>query len=256
MNQKNWNGKIWEGIYRSFDEVKSEDDIFSEKIWIKKYTELLENNLAVYENKSIEINNLSSFNTYILPLVNAMIEDKQKIKILDFGGGLGTEFLKTMSLLENSYKILFTIVEKKLICEIGEKYFRNYNGIKFVDKIPSKEQTFDIINAGSSFHYVDKWLEILEQLNKCNPKYLIFSDLPAGEIETFVTCQNYYGKKNPVRFWNINEFVQKVEKVGFKLIFRSKYDNGYLKYLNEFNQPFKLDYFSQLLFKSCNKLNY
>ena len=116
MNQKNWNGKIWEGVYRSFDEVKSDNDIFSEKIWIKKCTELLEKNLAIYENKSIKINNLSSFNTYILPLVSAMIEDKQKIKILDFGGGLGTEFLKTMSLLENSYKILFTIVEKKLIC--------------------------------------------------------------------------------------------------------------------------------------------
>ena len=47
-----------------------------------------------------------------------MIEDKQKIKILDFGGGLGTEFLKTMSLLENSYKILFTIVEKNLYVKL------------------------------------------------------------------------------------------------------------------------------------------
>ena len=29
---KKLNGKIWEGVYRSFDEVKSDNDIFSEKI--------------------------------------------------------------------------------------------------------------------------------------------------------------------------------------------------------------------------------
>jgi hypothetical protein len=84
---------IWEGIYSSFDEAKNEIeqnlDIFNEKLWVQN----INRDIEICIN-SIKLNNtIPSFykqRSILLPsIVSLVIEKKEKLNILDFGGGLG-----------------------------------------------------------------------------------------------------------------------------------------------------------------------
>lgn len=46
---------------------------------------------------------------------------------------------------------------------------------------------------------------------------MLFTDLTAGKIPTYVSVQNYYDSKIPVWFFNIDEILKEVEKLGFKV---------------------------------------
>ena len=78
---------------------------------------------------------------------------------------------------------------------------------------------------------------------------MVFSDLPAGDINSFVTIQNQYGDKTPVRFWNLQEFINVVESLGYRLVFKSRFINDYIDAMKYFDEAYRLKYFSQLIFK-------
>jgi hypothetical protein len=52
-------------------------------------------------------------------------------------------------------------------------------------------------------------------------RFIMLSCLNAGDIETFVTYQNYYGSKIPVWFWNIREIIEAFRNLDYSLIYQS-----------------------------------
>jgi putative methyltransferase (TIGR04325 family) len=94
--------------------------------------------------------------------------------------------------------------------------------------LPASPETFDIVHLGSSLHYIDNWRSLISQLAGYKPTYFLLTDLTAGDIPTFVTAQNYYGAKIPVRFFNITEVLDAMSASGFKLIFKSRFRGTYL----------------------------
>ena len=65
------------------------------------------------------------------------------------------------------------------------------------------------MHAGSSIQYIPDWKGLLSKFADYRPKFLILEDVPAGKIPTFVTTQNFYGKKVRSRFLNIDELLKK-----------------------------------------------
>ena len=61
--------------------------------------------------------------------------------------------------------------------------------------------------------------------------------------------KNQYGDKTPVRFWNLQEFINVVESLGYRLIFKSRFINDYIGAMEYFDEAYRLKYFSQLIFK-------
>lgn len=51
----------------------------------------------------------------------------------------------------------------------------------------------------------------------------MFLDILAGEIDSFTTCQLMFGSKVPYRFFNIKNFINTVEKLGYDLILHTNY---------------------------------
>jgi len=140
----------------------------------------------------------------------------------------------------------------------GREIFDGNNKIQFFTELPSFDTSIDIVHLGSSIQYVDEWTKLLNDLSKYSAKYLIFADLPAAEIDTFVTIQNYYGNKIPVRFWNLKEFISTVEDLGYKLVFKARYikdnpkkhgSNDIDSINNCFDNNYRLGHFSQLVFR-------
>jgi len=215
---------IWEGVYASFKDVPSSGEKFEGSRWVEsseaRVMELLE---AAKQQGTIPT--AVSYNASLLPFVAAIIGGESgQVTILDFGGGLGLDYLRVVSGMPNPPSVKCHIVENPSICQAGERLFVDDPRVKFHTSIPDDLQTVDIVHLGSSLHYVDEWRIVIQKLTAYRPQYVLFTDLTAGDIPTYVTGQNYYGSKIPCWFFNIHEIVAALSTAGFQLIFKSTYE--------------------------------
>ena len=247
----NEQSRVWDGVYTSFSEITYEHDVFEETIWSEKQVKRAQ--AALLDSKAGR-SPLGVTNDYALPVVAALAAPTGRaLRILDFGGGLGTSYISLKSMLAPRQKVAFVIVENATMCDAGDKMFADDTAITFRSSIPCDER-FDIVHAGSSIHYVDDWRGTIRQLAGTGPNYILFADLPAGDIDTFVTGQSFHGRQIPVRFWNAGEFSSCVEGFGYELIFKAAYAGGYLEQdaslpTSHFDSRHRLDHFCQLVFR-------
>jgi putative methyltransferase (TIGR04325 family) len=243
---------IWEGIYKNFAECPNEGGGFSSERWVTQQTERI-NNLKEKIKASPE--SAVGYRTSLLPVVAAMSGNnakKDKIKVLDFGGGLGDTYLLMTCGCAGQIEFEFFIVEAEELCKKGRELFKNNKNINFFDKLPKDMENFDIIHLGSSIQYIEDWKGLIKEFTKYKPEYILFADVPAGQIPTYATLQNYYGSKMPHWFFNIDEFVNALYSVNYDLLFKSAFIGPRLGII----QPMPQDNFPQeyRLGETCNLL--
>jgi putative methyltransferase (TIGR04325 family) len=146
---------------------------------------------------------------------------KNKLRFLDFGGGLGNTYLLMCSGCISQNDFEFYIVESEEICNKGRDIFKDYKKIHFRNELPKDVISFDIIHLGSSIQYVEDWKELLTAFAKYNPEYILLADVPAGNIPTYATIQNYYESKIPYWFFNINDIIKAMSSFSYTLSFKS-----------------------------------
>ena len=174
---KNFDGIIWDGIYKSFSEAitkcnnTKEINIWDNQLWLNNQISVMNKSENAIDDKTF-IKSFAETNDYMLPYLISGFDLNKQINILDFGGGLGELYLKIKHMVTNADNINFTILENKKIVEVGNLNFANKN-LNYVTKVP-ENTVFDIINFGSSFHYIDDWKSLIKQVLLIKPKYLIF----------------------------------------------------------------------------------
>ena len=245
---------IWEGVYGSFEEAGGGSEVFGSARWVDGLTagvaELVESLRFDWPLSSV-----TDTHDYILPVVVASSGPAgRKVTVLDFGGGMGSVYLSVLATVADREALEFHVVEGEAICKAARKMYAGYPSIRFHDSLPKLDSAVTIIHAGSSLHYVEDWKGLVRSFSEYNPEYFVCADLPAGDIETFVTRQNYYGKKIPVWFWNIEEFVSVVEDFGFRLIYRARYISSselvrQAMKMENFPEKYRLGCCCQLLFR-------
>jgi putative methyltransferase (TIGR04325 family) len=247
----NEHSRVWEGVYHSFSEAGCEPGAFDGAVWHGKLRDRATSALA----EAAMHKPIAAATTVddALPYLAAACDAERPIRILDFGGGAGLSYLALRSVLGSGRQLHFVVVESGTVCRLGASLFSSNPEISFVPSIPTSEP-FDIVHAGSSIHYVEDWRGTLAELCATGAKFLIFVDLPAGNIETFVTTQHYYGHKIPVWFWNVREFADCIEDQGFELILDAEYRGAYLETgsalpTRHFDDGYRLDSFRQLVFR-------
>jgi putative methyltransferase (TIGR04325 family) len=175
---------------------------------------------------------------------------------LDFGGGMGLQYLDLITKVPSAEKLVeYTILDNEKLINTTCGCMKQFKNLSFVTELNAIKGDTDIVHMGSSLQYVEKWQELLVELNKrFKPKYFVFSDLLAGDIPTFVSAQVYFGKKCPHLFINITQFKEFLSELGMSLIFISKFIATILnqdKILPNFALPeaYRLDRSSNLVFK-------
>src|SRR3989337_2590621 len=118
---------VFEGIYRSFDDAKSKGLGFSSDTWINsskvKLKKLLdgEESVLAYQN--------------LLPFLLTVITPREKIKVLDFGGGIGITYVSSIKTrFNNKIPFEYHVVENERICKEGQKIFKKDKRIFFHSK--------------------------------------------------------------------------------------------------------------------------
>ena len=212
---------IWEGIYTSFEDAhtNSTGEGFDGYVYNNRAFNAATECLAAL-NLGKPIPPFHKQRSNLLPPVTAiMLNKKDCLSILDFGGGLGIGY---MTLKESipfcSQSIKYNIVELPEICIQGLGLFPNE--IAFYDTLPRKGR-YDLVHSASALQYIDDWKGLLLKFASYQPKYILLSDVFAGSIPTFVTLQNYYGSKIKHWFFNLNEFISYFNSIGYNLNMKS-----------------------------------
>ena len=222
--------RIFEGIFKCFEDTHVREDVFNENIWTKNSLKKL---------KSISLKeelycNYPGQDTQLAFLISTITSKEKKITILDFGGGIGTTYAQIKKVIPHK-NIFYYIIEKEAVCKEGSRFFKKDKKIKFTSSMPDIKKV-DIVYARSSIRYVDKWKKTLKQLSSYNPKFFLIVDLLAGDVPPYVTIQNYYGGKIPCHVFNEKDFLNTMKKLCFEPVFWSNYAGTFFNEASDFPQ--------------------
>jgi putative methyltransferase (TIGR04325 family) len=142
--------------------------------------------------------------------------------IIDFGGGLGGNYLANQSLLDKK-NITYIIIEQSSFVNQGKLIANEFNlPIQFIESIwefPVKN--VKILVCSGVLQYVEDWQNVVSDLLACKPQYILVDRMPLTDSPTSILVQEnegYYNPKvsYPVRILNREEFLREFE--GYTII--------------------------------------
>jgi putative methyltransferase (TIGR04325 family) len=235
------------GVHNSIDEIHDENPWIQEQ-WIELSRNKLE---GTREMSSDSFMPTSDFGGYpVLPcLITNLLSQSNPCNILDFGGGTGFAYFKMFPYLLNPENVTYHVVDSNSeLFQIGKKHAKsmgNENGIVFHTEMPAKDDIqLHILYINTSLQYIYDYSSLLVMLLQYRPQYVILTRLIAGDMKTYITCQNIHGHRTPCIFINFQEIVDVFSNNGFDLVFKSPcaeevfegaYDNTIPKHLRIHN---------------------
>ncbi|MBF0129388.1 MAG: methyltransferase, TIGR04325 family [Alphaproteobacteria bacterium] len=238
---------IWEGIYPDFASAPATDAVlgtgegaFEGAEWLGKMTARGERALAEFRSGGT-IPAAAHSREYPLAIVAALTPtapaptapalapaESAPLRVLDFGGGMAGGYAGLRASLPEGRSLAFHCVENKAVCEVGRRVFADVSDLFFHDSLDDVPGPVDIVHAGSSLQYIADWASMLARLSRFKPRHLVLSDLPAGDIPTFVSIQNYYERRMCHWFWNLGDMLGELARLGYALVYRSRFEGVYL----------------------------
>ena len=181
---------------------------------------------------------LSKNNTQDLSIFTALfpfslIEKSNFLNILDFGGGGGSHYEQSKTLLPKSISLNWVVVETKPMVFAAKSL--STNSLKFFYSITDAKKylnNIDIILSNSSLPYCEDPLKILHQLINLDAKYIYITRTPLLENnQTIISVQTSNLSDNgpgPLPDGFINKKIKYpitfINKYEFETILKIKYD--------------------------------
>lgn len=213
--------EIWEGIYASYREAAAHvvGPGFDGDVWRTRSLASAQGCLAALEAGK-PIPQFHKQRSALLPAVVAiMLAKGDKLRVLDFGGGLGIGYMALIeSIPRAADRIDYTIVEVPSVCDEGRKLFSG--AVHYVSGLPSQD-AFDLVHAASAVQYVDDWKQLLTRLGGYGAEFMLLSDVFAGAIPSFVSLQNYYDSRICHWFFNFEELLDACSRAGYSLVMKT-----------------------------------
>ena len=142
--------KIWEGIYQSFADARGDTGVFEQNVWLEKVMDRARSALTASRG-DVSIAPVAETREYALPFIAAVAAQRGvRLRILDFGGGLGSSFIPLVKMLPTGQELEFVIVENEAICKAGDELFANDSRVRFRSDIPPSDEHYEIVHCGSS----------------------------------------------------------------------------------------------------------
>ena len=205
--------QIWQGVFPSFAATGSTDQVFEDEAWLQRSWKKLHETRA---------RGAMTTGEFPLPILAALAATHEQIGILDFGGGLGVLFPAVADALPAEVDLDFHIVDNASTCRMGRKAFAGEGRIHFYESLPEELGKIHIVHLGSVLQYVEDWRGLLHRLAQYGASYLLISDAMVGDIPTFITVQNYYNRRIPFQFLNLEDLLTYCRaELGYRLVFKT-----------------------------------
>ena len=218
---------IWEGEYPSFAAVPSAGPGFDGGAWLDKIIVTTEQTRQrVREGRNVH--DLVKGEYSVLPLVVAAMRGRDAaLDVLDFGGGLGKDYLLLRAALP-SLRVKYHVVEVAALCDKGRELHRNDSSIEFHASIPELARRPDLVSLHGALQFVAEWREVLRKLIAYQAPHVLFVHLPAGDFPTFASMQkNVEGSFIPCWFFSMTDIVDEMRAGGYELAYRAAMERSY-----------------------------
>lgn len=219
---------IWSGVYRD----RIEDLQFGYKLDGNTFLgETAANTRRILE-KAGSFNalagELKEENIFLPYLVSVLSQNRKNIRILDFGGALGIDYIPLAYGPICASEVEYYVVEQAAMCREGEKIFSGDARIHFCERLPADLKEVDIVYSNSVLQYIKDYEKVVKELCEYRPSYFLIVRLTAGDVDDFVTIQkNIRGTEFACRFFNIGKFRDLMRRCGYDSVFEWQLSRKY-----------------------------
>jgi putative methyltransferase (TIGR04325 family) len=145
---------------------------------------------------------------------------RDRVSILDWGGGVGVFYLLTTALLPAEVEIDYHVKDVPVLCAYGRKELPEAH---FHEDESCLERRHDLVLASSSLQYSEDWTRVLEGLAAATAGHLFLTRVPVvRRSDSFVVRQRVrpYGAKAAYLSWVFNrgELVGAATGSGMELV--------------------------------------
>lgn len=213
----------WEHTYEHLRDVPVSGGGFESDTWMNTVRANLERVIAE-SKRDITVPELVSGEQSLLPVVAAMLsqfDKREKLSILDFGGGVGIDYVRLINSTLRSGPFDYHVVDTKSSCEMGSEFFADDERVHFYSSLPADLPEVELVYMNGALLYIEDYKSLLESLCDYRPKCFLFVRLNAGDIPTHARDQkNVEGSAIPSWFFNINEILEIMAAKGYSLVFK------------------------------------
>lgn len=215
--------RVFEGVYENLEQVAAtgyDNDASLNEIY-NETTRKLSRYLDKYETP--ETSPLSPISNLLPLLVTVAGNEKTRLSVLDYGGGMGTSYIDCLqSLQESDIKLDYHIVDLKSTIEYGRKLFKDDSHIEFYDDIPLNIGSVDVIYLGSVLQYINEYKTLIYNLLQLSPAYVFITDNFMGCERTYATTQvNMKDRKMAYWIFQLQEIKDIFKQNGYRNIYQS-----------------------------------
>ena len=137
-----------------------------------------------------------------------------RLNVLDFGGGLGSHFLRWRPFLSAIPQLRWHVLEQSNYTELGRALFKDVSNIEFHSRSESIESSIDAVLASSVLQYVDEPCVKLEMLLQFKSQIFILDRTLLGEQDLAMvqsTPKRMGGTSYPVWILNKSRIFSRLE---------------------------------------------
>ena len=146
---------------------------------------------AAYERDSVTFPHPEYSWPVLAGLMWAAAADSGVLRVLDFGGSLGSSFFQYRRFLKTLTELSWSVVEQETFVKIGRDRVVE-PGLAFHDSIPDVLAYVqpNLVHFGSSLQYLKNPSEVLEAAARTGATYLLLDRIPVSDLDhDLVTVQ-------------------------------------------------------------------
>ncbi|MGC9506102.1 methyltransferase, TIGR04325 family, partial [Baaleninema sp.] len=145
---------------------------------------------------------------------------KERISILDWGGGLGHYYLLSKALLPE-VEIDYYCKDLPILCQGGRELLPEVTF--YEDETECFQNSYDLVVSSSSLQYSEDWQDTVRKLSQVTNSYLLITRLPiVRKADSFVVVQRpyAYGYHTEYITWflNRNSLVEYTTNLGMRFL--------------------------------------
>ncbi len=170
-----------------------------------------------------------------------------RVRVVDFGGAVGSGYVQLLSTLPKSTSIKYYVVDLERMCTAGRQLFADDSRIEFHTSLSMLRGGLDIIYVNSALQYVDDYQDLLRRLAGLNAPLILLARLAGGNFPTYATKQiNLQGLSLPYWFLNLDELRLLLAAENYRLIYQGEDDQEFDQ--SNFPKTHRIDRMLNLIF--------
>lgn len=209
----------WKGDFSDWQQARDQSGKYEDRHILEKVKEAIwkvKKGEAAYERDSVLFNQIQ----YSWPLLSALLwvasQNKGGLKVVDFGGSLGSSYYQNRQFLSGLSHLQWNIVEQENFVRCGQENFQD-NELNFfysLDQLVEQQGLPDILLLSCVLPYLEKPYEILKNLMEYKIPYILidntyFNYEPRDRICIQTVPPEIYNASYPC--WMLNLMAVKME---------------------------------------------